>query len=763
MSELTSNGGVLHAALEYTRLGLPVIPLCPPQHEQMSATHRDICHSPGKMPVVKNWTQRGVPEEAEVQEWFERNPKLNVGLILGDAGASAGWNIVGIDIDGEQAEQSLRELSKGVLPDTWEFKTAQGRRLLYMLPEGSKSRKFKRKEQDGELAFLASGQQTVLPPSIHHTGYTYIWVDGRAPEEMVLSDAPQWLLNRVLQTEGDDEHVQYSPPVESEDWDRTVGEGERNNHLAKLAGSLIARRTIPKDQVLAFLLDWNKKHCSPPLPEVEVESTVEAIYEAERAKDSSSRRGKKIAKQERVMRPVPVAEQFVKWQKEKGFSWKYSAERGLFYRSDDTTGPWMPVEVLFVRKMVRQLLISEEASWDKMHAVNEVTTALQELLAKEVDREMFDLGRLKHINYVFVRNGMYNWVKGEMQPWNSSTYCTIQLPVDWRSSAKESKEYQRWVEVMHEWITDEDTVKFVQEFIGYCLTPDCSYRTAVFLYGGGANGKSLFLDVISQLFGQHIAFIPLHRIAERFETAGLMDKLINVCGDIDPRYIKETSILKSVISGDVIRAEYKYGKSFHFVPTSRLIFSANALPKSSDRTYGWYARWRFVEFPHQFEVNPRFKRELLETFETEEGLSALLCWCVEGLQRLMEQGQFTESYAMQMSAMIYRAENDNVVAFTEGALSAIEVHDFESLPRELLPKPLALPSLYRVYTNWCNEQGLKPAAQTEFTKRLVTTCGFLKRVRPIGGRSTNCLVNAEIEPMFETDYKFQEGLRRSGG
>ena len=114
--------------------------------------------------------------------------------------------------------------------------------------------------------------------------------------------------------------------------------------------------------------------------------------------------------------------------------------------------------------------------------------------------------------------------------------------------------------------------------------------------------------------------------------------------------MNETSTVKSLISGDTIRAEYKHGKSFHFHPTARLMFSANALPRSSDRSEGWYSRWRFIEFPQRFKTDTRFKRELMRVMDTPEALSALLHWSVEGLRRLYNIEEFSEGNVMQVAA-----------------------------------------------------------------------------------------------------------------
>lgn len=742
-------------AFLYLELGLPILPLCPPDHTGMSHGHREACRAAGKSPLLKDWTQRGTPSTEEVTKWFEDNPNINLGLILGD---TEQWNLCGIDVDGDHGEALLEEWSAGVLPATWEFVTGNGRRMLYLLPDGAKSKKFARKdaEADGELALLATGQQTVLPPSVHHTGKLYEWLEGRSPQDIEIADAPQWLLNRVLLFEED------APPgatpemtVEESDWTKNVEVGERNNHVLKLAGSLVARRNIPKAQILEFIKSWNSKHCHPPLPENEIEIMIENLVESEQVK--ASKYASKRGNSKDVLQPFPFAKHFIDAQKKKGTLWEYCVAKGIFYRCDEYSGPWKSVDLLYLQKEVRQELIAQDPGWDTMHRVNEVVNALKELLADPDNDDRFDIGKNPDLEHVYVNNGLLEWRTGDLKPWDPSTYSTIKLPVDWNPGAKDSAGYEKWEEVLAQWVPDEETRLFLQEYLGYCLLPECGFRTGVFLYGGSSNGKSLFLDVVAKLFEGYISFTPLHWVAERFETAVLMDKLVNVCGDIDSTYMSETSTLKALIAGDPIRGEFKHGKTFHFFPVSRLIFSANTLPKSSDKTGGWYSRWKFIEFPNRFKADPLFKRTLLTTMDTANSRSALLLWAVEGLRRLYQQGEFTQSASMTASEMQYRSENDTVQAFVNFAIRPVPHEGSETL--------LTIPSIYGVYKAWTETVGVKPVSQVEFTKRC-NTLDIDKGVRNVSGISANCLLGVQFSDLakdtgMDEEYGFQEAVRQS--
>lgn len=737
------------SALKYVRQNWPVIPLCSPNHSGMSDKHKEVCTASGKAPLLPEWTKRKVPREEEVEQWFNKWPEANVGLILGDTGEH---NLVGIDIDGDIGEELLAQHAKGVIPPTLEFKTGKGRRLIYLLPEGAPSKKKAIKGEDGELAFLATGQQTVLPPSVHSNGSVYTWIT--RPDEMEPAEAPQWLLNIILvQDEEADGGSTPEATVDLDDWNKTITKGERNNHLTKLAGSLIARRNIPKEQIVSFLKTWNEQNCDPPLPEKEIIVMVENLHEAELSKQSAYK-GKQEKEQ---LRPSAFAQYFIEYQKKANVHWRYCVDRGIFYTCDALAGPWKSVDNLYLHREIRKALVEKSESWDTQRHVAEVMYALRELLADPVNDELFDIGLHPDLDHVYVANGILDWRTLELKDWRPDTYSTIQLQAIWDPDAKTSEFYQQWQDVLAEWIPDVETRNFLQEFVGYCLIPDCSHRTAVFLFGPGSNGKSLFLDVISKLFAKYISFVPLHWVGERFESAKLMDKLINVCGDVDNKYMTETSTLKAMIAGDPIRAEFKHGKSFHFHPVSRLMFSANQLPRSSDKSEGWYSRWKFVEFPRRFKTDTKFKRQLLQTFSRPEGLSALLCWAIDGLRRLYNIEEFTVSGDMQQLQEQYRLENDPVVAF-HGQLLKPTMHAGQDTM-------LTISSLYKVFRAWCEDNGVKPVSQHEFTRRL-GALDVQKGVRRVRGASTNVFLsltfNGEGERVgYMDEYLFQESIRAS--
>jgi hypothetical protein len=253
----------LDAAIGYLARGLSVLSLCPPDHVGVGREHQ--CESPGKRPW-HTWKpyQEKLPTEAEVRGWWRLKPNSNVGVALGPVSG-----LVRVDVEGEEGERRLAELSKGDLPPTWEFTSGKGRGLLYRIPEGVELRTTYEKPGEGqEVRFQAKGAQTVLPPSRHPSGRLYQWLPGRGPDDVDAAIMPDWLVGQLrADSRGGRNDKGSKRPLGEED---TVPKGGRNDHLISLAGAM-RRRGASVHVIEAALVAENEERCQPPLGKEEVQ------------------------------------------------------------------------------------------------------------------------------------------------------------------------------------------------------------------------------------------------------------------------------------------------------------------------------------------------------------------------------------------------------------------------------------------------------------------------------------------------------------
>ena len=246
----------LETVLQYARQGWSVIPV----------------EAKGKKPLIDSWkpNQDERASEEQIIAWWTRWPDANIGIVTGSISG-----IIVLDVDGEEGQKTIK--TSGLhLPPTVTAKTGGGGyHYLYKHPG------FACKNSAGSIGqnidFRGDGGYIVAPGSLHKSGNVYEWV--LSPEDAELADAPEWLL-QAIKGQGKPQGVQCP------DWGDTVPQGQRNDTLTKLAGSLLAK--MGADDALPMLLAWNQTKCAPPLPEAEVQRTVESVWNLENQNQACS-------------------------------------------------------------------------------------------------------------------------------------------------------------------------------------------------------------------------------------------------------------------------------------------------------------------------------------------------------------------------------------------------------------------------------------------------------------------------------------------
>lgn len=314
-----------------------------------------------------------------------------------------------------------------------------------------------------------------------------------------------------------------------------------------------------------------------------------------------------------------------------------------------------------------------------------------------------------------VKNGLLDWKAGTLHPHTPDYYSTIQLPIAFDKTAKAPN-----IEQFFKDIVDSDTVPTINEWLGYSMVPSTRHEKAMILTGSGANGKSKFLKLYSLFVGDsNISHVDLQSLeTNRFKLAQLQGKLANIYADISSQALEKTNVFKTLVSGDKVSAEFKGSNSFDFEPFARLTFSANELPKSADLTDGYFRRLIIVDFPNTFGKNGLKKDpHIMDKISTERELSGLLNMALDGLQRLEQNGAFTENQNTIDAIREYKREIDPLVTFLEECCNIGEEYSASKQ------------ALYDTYVNWTYRSGVKALGKTKFYKRLNSSVE-LKEYRP---------------------------------
>ncbi len=141
------------------------------------------------------------------------------------------------------------------------------------------------------------------------------------------------------------------------------------------------------------------------------------------------------------------------------------------------------------------------------------------------------------------------------------------------------------------------------ELIGYCIYRTAKYEKALLCIGKGSNGKGTFLKLLDRFLGpKNVSHVSLQDMNEdRFAIAGLHGKFANTFADLKSGKLTTAGNFKMLVSGDFTRAQKKYGQPFEFSSYAKLIFSANEIPQSEDKTFAYYRRWIIFFFEKVFD------------------------------------------------------------------------------------------------------------------------------------------------------------------
>jgi P4 family phage/plasmid primase-like protien len=119
------------------------------------------------------------------------------------------------------------------------------------------------------------------------------------------------------------------------------------------------------------------------------------------------------------------------------------------------------------------------------------------------------------------------------------------------------------------------------EFMGYCLWPSYDDHCFLWLTGGGRNGKSTFMEVLSALVGeQNTSTVLLDHFNNPHYLEMLNHKLVNLSEESDAGKIPTEilSKLKTLSAGGKVPVDKKYGHPYQMRNMAKLAFAANSPP-----------------------------------------------------------------------------------------------------------------------------------------------------------------------------------------
>jgi P4 family phage/plasmid primase-like protien len=284
------------------------------------------------------------------------------------------------------------------------------------------------------------------------------------------------------------------------------------------------------------------------------------------------------------------------------------------------------------------------------------------------------------------------------------------------TSASPQGDCQVWREFLAT-VTGGDTELqlYLQRMAGYCLTGVTSEHALFFLYGTGANGKSVFANTLTAMMGDYATvaamdmFMASHGDRHPTDMASLRGARVVTAIETEQGSRWAESKLKALTGGDKITARFMRQDFFEFIPQFKLLVVGNHKPSIRNVDEAMRRRLHMIPFTVTIPAARRDKRLPDRLLAERDGI---LRWAIEGCLEWQRIGLQPPASVLAATEEYFDAEDAVGRWLDERCDQAGNLHDTSQ-------------RLYASWKTWADENGEFAGSNKRFSETL-TTRGFLR-------------------------------------
>ena len=265
---------------------------------------------------------------------------------------------------------------------------------------------------------------------------------------------------------------------------------------------------------------------------------------------------------------------------------------------------------------------------------------------------------------VAVSNGVIDTRTGDIRPGRLDDYMKSHIPVAYDRDAR----CPRWIDFLDEVQGgDAEMIDFIRRAVGYSITGHTSEQCLFLLHGAGANGKSVFLNVVRTLAGAYGANTPFTTLEMKGraqipnDVAALAGRRLVTASETAEGIQLNEPRVKAMTGCDPIAARFLHQEWFEYTPMFKIWLGVNHKPQVKDDSHGFWRRMRVIPFLQQFSGEGDDKH-LEEKLWAE--LPGILTWAIEGCLDWRRHG-LEPPETIKAAVEEYREESDPLAPFLE--------------------------------------------------------------------------------------------------
>ena len=270
-----------------------------------------------------------------------------------------------------------------------------------------------------------------------------------------------------------------------------------------------------------------------------------------------------------------------------------------------------------------------------------------------------------------------------------------------------------WLAFMERFQPDAAQRRFLQVAAGRALVGGASTQVLIFLYGDGANGKSVFMETLAQISGDYAGRLKPESITGSLEQSGdkaspdfarLQGKRFVAIAELPRGAPMREGLVKTMTGSEPMPVRHLNKGFFDMVPEFIPFMSGNQMPEIGGLDKGIWRRLKFVKWPVTLaDEEQRPLPKVVSDFMAEG--PGILNWLIEGALIFLREG-LKDPPAVRDLTQSHREDSDPVGGF----ISACVVPK----PGDMVPAR----EMYSGFHRWCEANAIKPWGEKTFSLAL---------------------------------------------
>jgi putative DNA primase/helicase len=329
-----------------------------------------------------------------------------------------------------------------------------------------------------------------------------------------------------------------------------------------------------------------------------------------------------------------------------------------------------------------------------------------------------------------LKNGTFVFSSGsyEFREFCPDDLLTYQLPFEYDKEAQAPMFFK----YLNEVVPDKASQNVMNEYIGYIFAKHLKLEKCLVLVGPGANGKSVFGDIVCALLGKrNVSSFSLSTLCESngYYRAQMSHYLLNFCSEMGSGKV-DNEMVKQLISNEPVGARSIRKDPITVTNYCRFLFNCNLLPKNVEHSHGYFRRFFYLFFDKIIPEEERIPDLAAQIIAKE--LPGIFNWVLEGLDRLLANKKFSYSERIANTLNKVQRESDSVALFLDDK-NYISSKD----------KYVVSTSLYQSYSQYCQDNGYYRANNTTFLTRMEDLGFYVRRKATNNANWIYCVIKEE--------------------